>query len=404
MTTPVNGLTELTAAQPQPHIPINAAMRLFDAVVNLSVIGRTAAPAGGEATGDRYIVTTGTGAFVGHDNSVAVKTDDGWDFHVPKDGWFARVRNEAVFYYFSEDESPDAWVELATGGGPGGGLTDPVLMTESATPTAPAAGSARLFNLDRGVFGLPHWLLDNGMSIPLLFAVGASFRQYRENGNNGTIAVTGCTAASVGTAAVVQPTFASMLTSLFRIRYTTTAAINSSGSARASSEGSGVPRGDTTLGYGGALLHIRFGSSACSEAGTRFFAGFQPGFGIITTTVDPSSLINMAGIGKDAADTNLHFMHNDGSGTATKVDLGITLASLSGMMLDLYILVARQGNVRYGLLADGVVIESGEVTTDLPTTSVRMNPILHINTAAGTTAQNIEHNATTWFDLTGVPA
>jgi hypothetical protein len=33
MTTPVNGLTELTAAQPQPHIPINAAMRLFDAVV-----------------------------------------------------------------------------------------------------------------------------------------------------------------------------------------------------------------------------------------------------------------------------------------------------------------------------------------------------------------------------------
>ena len=51
MTTPVNGLTELTAAQSQPHLPVNTALRFFDAAANLSVLGMVAAPAGGEATG-----------------------------------------------------------------------------------------------------------------------------------------------------------------------------------------------------------------------------------------------------------------------------------------------------------------------------------------------------------------
>lgn len=40
------------------------------------------------------------------------------------------------------------------------------------------------------------------------------------------------------------------------------------------------------------------------------------------TDVEPSSLLNMIGMGWDAADTNVQIMRNDGSGTATKVDLG----------------------------------------------------------------------------------
>jgi len=39
-----------------------------------------------------------------------------------------------------------------------------------------------------------------------------------------------------------------------------------------------------------------------------------------TTTV--ASMLNIIGLGSDAADSNLQIFHNDGSGTATKVDLG----------------------------------------------------------------------------------
>jgi hypothetical protein len=38
--------------------------------------------------------------------------------------------------------------------------------------------------------------------------------------------------------------------------------------------------------------------------------------------VNPSTLTNICGMGYDDADTSIQFMHNDGSGTATKIDLG----------------------------------------------------------------------------------
>lgn len=56
----------------------------------------------------------------------------------------------------------------------------------------------------------------------------------------------------------------------------------------------------------------------------RFFAGYTATFGQISTTSDPSSVLNIIGVGKDAADATLFFMFNNGSGTATKVNTGIT--------------------------------------------------------------------------------
>lgn len=41
---------------------------------------------------------------------------------------------------------------------------------------------------------------------------------------------------------------------------------------------------------------------------------------------NPSSLIDFIGFGVDDSDSNLQFMHNDGSGTATKVDMGSNFA------------------------------------------------------------------------------
>ena len=56
----------------------------------------------------------------------------------------------------------------------------------------------------------------------------------------------------------------------------------------------------------------------------RFFAGYTSTFGQMATTTDPSSVLNIIGVGKDAGDATLQFMFNNGSGTATKVNTGIT--------------------------------------------------------------------------------
>jgi hypothetical protein len=38
---------------------------------------------------------------------------------------------------------------------------------------------------------------------------------------------------------------------------------------------------------------------------------------------EPSAVVNQICVGYDSTDTNLHLMHNDGTGVATKVDLGV---------------------------------------------------------------------------------
>jgi len=56
----------------------------------------------------------------------------------------------------------------------------------------------------------------------------------------------------------------------------------------------------------------------------RFFAGYVNTAGNMSSTTDPSTVLNTIGVGKDAADATLFFMFNNGSGTATKVNTGIT--------------------------------------------------------------------------------
>jgi hypothetical protein len=64
---------------------------------------------------------------------------------------------------------------------------------------------------------------------------------------------------------------------------------------------------------------------------TAFGSGCRQFYGMAGQTTDltysdsilVSSLVNIIGVGSDASDTNLQVFHNDGTGTATKVDLGV---------------------------------------------------------------------------------
>jgi hypothetical protein len=75
----------------------NTMLRMLQALVQGNVIDLTATPPASPADGDTYIVDVGaTGAWAGHDNSIAYYTTQnlstsGWDFWVPQDGWLVSV-------------------------------------------------------------------------------------------------------------------------------------------------------------------------------------------------------------------------------------------------------------------------------------------------------------------------
>jgi len=58
----------------------------------------------------------------------------------------------------------------------------------------------------------------------------------------------------------------------------------------------------------------------------------------LIANVDPSTLVNIIGVGCDAGETTLSMMHNDGAGTATKVALGANFPA-NTQSVDVYELV-----------------------------------------------------------------
>ncbi|WP_137702695.1 DUF2793 domain-containing protein [Marimonas lutisalis] len=92
-TSPAFGLPYIMPSQAQKHVTRNEALRLLDAVVQLSVETppATTPPAIAE-TGQRYVIASGaTGEWAGHDNEIAVRDGDAWFFVAPKSGWRADV-------------------------------------------------------------------------------------------------------------------------------------------------------------------------------------------------------------------------------------------------------------------------------------------------------------------------
>ncbi len=96
-------LPYILAAQAQKHVTHNEALRLLDAVVQLSVLDRDLmAPPASPADGDRYIVASGaTGLWAGWDLNVTTWVDGVWMRLVPRPGWLAWIADEATFFVWN---------------------------------------------------------------------------------------------------------------------------------------------------------------------------------------------------------------------------------------------------------------------------------------------------------------
>ena len=92
-TSPVLALPYIQPSQAQKHVTHNEALRLLDAIVQLSVLSFTeTTPPATSAEGDRYLVASNAeGGWAGHDHAVAVFVDGAWQFIAPMPGWVASV-------------------------------------------------------------------------------------------------------------------------------------------------------------------------------------------------------------------------------------------------------------------------------------------------------------------------
>ena len=94
-------LPYIAPSQAQKHVTHNEALRLVDAVVQLSVLSRLAVPPVSPVDGARYIVLpSGTGVFAAQAGKIATYVDSLWLFIAPEEGWLAYVTADTRQYVY----------------------------------------------------------------------------------------------------------------------------------------------------------------------------------------------------------------------------------------------------------------------------------------------------------------
>ena len=149
--TPNLMMPNIEAAQAQKHVTHNEALRVLDAMVQLSVNDRdlTVAPLS-PAQGARYIVAaSATGTWAGKDQQIAAWQDNAWSYYVPQEGWLAWVADEDKLLAWDGT----VWSEVSSGGGGGSTLLNPadggligINATATATNRLSVSSPATLFN------------------------------------------------------------------------------------------------------------------------------------------------------------------------------------------------------------------------------------------------------------------
>lgn len=151
-------------------------------------------------------------------------------------------------------------------------------------------------------------------------------------------------------------------------------------------------------GYGGFFFRAQFGQNI-NLNGAQCFVGLCASTGALATTAGAvSALVNMIGVGYDTTDAstgNWQLFRNDGSGTATKVDLGATNAARNTTHgYDLIIFcppgAATEIFVRIVNLHNGATVLDTSYTTDLPAVNTGMAFKAEVNNGAVAAAANLE--------------
>jgi hypothetical protein len=249
-----------------------------------------------------------------------------------------------------------------------------------ATPTAPAAGGLKLFGRSVGGRLLPAAIGPSGLDTSLQPHLARNKIAYAlPTGNATTVNTLGISISAAGTATSKNWAATNRYTKMRGVEYLVTTA---SASALSGFRGGAAQFtvGSNAAGDGGFHFVCRWGpATGVATATTRAFVGMNTSTGA-GTDVEPSSRTSQCGMGWDAADTNIQFMHNDASGVSTKIDLGPGFPIPTADRAQVYEIAmfsppGTTQSVSYEItdLVTGAVA-TGTVSTDLPSPTTGLNP------------------------------
>ena len=247
-------------------------------------------------------------------------------------------------------------------------VTDLTMAAE--TPSTPSSNTQKLFTYNVGGRMLPGYIdpagLDNALQ-PLFARNG--IKKWLPSGNGTAIVADGAAAlTATGTATAASVATTNRHTMIRGLEYLVTAAATTA--VAGFREGANQQFFGNSAGNGGFFLVCRFGpATGVATTTNRCFVGMTTATGA-PTDVEPSSLTNMFGVGWDAADANIQFFNNDGSGTATKTSLGIAVPTADRTSVyELAMFCAPNSTTVYYTfkdLAEGGSSVSGNVSSDIP--------------------------------------
>lgn len=260
-----------------------------------------------------------------------------------------------------------------------------------SAPAAPAGGGIKLYGKSLAGKVLPTWMEDSGAEMPVQAFIGRkAVGAYIAAGNGGTDTQWALPVTAGGTATAENITNTSVWGSIrARSWRITTAAPNAIASLRANALQWTV--GGNAAGRGGFFLSWIWGpATGVATTTNRALVGMRSSVAA-PTDVEPSSLLNFVGMGWDAADTNVQMMHNDGSGTATKIDLGANFpvpTADTTQVYELYLFSPPGTTQSVGYEVRNVntaAVATGTITTDLPSTTTLLAPVGSLS-AGGTSS------------------
>ncbi len=244
-----------------------------------------------------------------------------------------------------------------------------VTLSEETNPSNPSEGFLRLWASYTGGRLLPKIVGPSGLDTFLQTSLfGNGIVMYVPGSTTTPIAWGGPALTNVGTVSHPTLTSTNLRTSTSRWIYTSAATANAASEGRMAF--ARVWRGDQA-GLGGFYHRSRFATSS-TTANQQCFVGFTSSTAAIATTQVPSALTNMIGVGWDAANTTLQIMHNDGAGTATKVNLGANFPSNDTTAVYELNLFAAPNDTKITWSVhrlDTGNFTTGTITTDLPTST-----------------------------------
>ncbi|MBL9051708.1 MAG: hypothetical protein JNK19_16470, partial [Tabrizicola sp.] len=258
----------------------------------------------------------------------------------------------------------------------GGQLRLPVI----ATPASPSAGGLKLFGRAIAGRNLPAFVGPAGLDSALQPTFARNkMGLFLAAGNGGADSLVGMAFGSTGTATTANVATTNLHTLIRRREYlvttaATTAVVGFRGAAQQ------WLLGGPASGQGGFHMVSRWGpATGVATATTRAFFGMR-GSAAAPTDVNPSTLTNICGMGWDNGDANIQFIHNDGAGTATKINLGAAFPRPNVDRTAVYEIAlfappgtTQQLNYEVTDLVSGAVA-TGTVTTDLPSTTTLLTP------------------------------